>query len=68
MSRNMVPLLDNRRGEDLVRNICEKEGVKFDAFLELVQWECEQIGKTKKFGMEQRFNEILDWIETEKED
>ena len=65
MSRNMVPLLDNPRGEALVRTICEEKNISFDAFRELVYWECAQIGKGRKNGMTSQFNDILDRIEIE---
>ncbi len=62
MPRNVVVLLDNSSGRTMVKGICEKEGLLFAEFEELVQAEVEQTGKQRKAGLWDSFDDILDRI------
>lgn len=65
MPRNVVVLLDNQDGRAMVKDACDQRGYDFAAFTELVQAEVEQVGKQRKRGITDRFDDILDRIEKE---
>lgn len=48
--------------------MCEKHGFVFDVFDELIQAELKQVGKQRKKGLWQDFDDILDRIKTGKDD
>jgi len=63
MARNVVVLLDNSEGKALVKGECQKHGLAYAEFTELVQAEVEQVGKQRKRGLYDTFDDILDRIE-----
>ncbi len=63
MARNVVVLLDNPEGKQLIRQECTANGIGFPEFSELVQAEVDQTGKQKKKGLWDSFDDILDRIE-----
>ncbi len=65
MSRNVVVILDQKEGRDLVRKICRQNKIAIAEFEELVSAEVEQVGKQKKRGLYEHFDDILDRIELE---
>lgn len=65
MPRNVVVLLDNTEGRALIKEACQKGGVLFPEFQELVQAEVEQTGKQRKAGLWDAFDDILDRIQIE---
>jgi hypothetical protein len=60
MSRNVVVILDQKEGRQLVVRLCRKYGVRIADFEELVQAELAQVGKQRKRGLTESFNDILD--------
>lgn len=62
MPRNVVVLLDNAEGRNLVKKACKERKVLFSEFQELVQAEVEQTGKQRKAGLWDAFDDILDRI------
>ncbi len=65
MPRNVVVLLDNQQGRELVKNACKERSIHFAEFTELVQAEVEQTGKRRKAGLWDTFDDILDRIKEE---
>jgi len=65
MSRNVVVILDQKEGRDLVKKICRQNKISLAEFEELVGAEVEQVGKQKKRGLYELFDDILDRIEME---
>ena len=55
-----VPLLDSEEGRMIVRKICEKRGFSEDNFLDLVAAEVKHIGRDRRRGMTEDFEEIFD--------
>jgi hypothetical protein len=61
MPKNIVPLLaPESEGRKLTRQLCRKHKIKIAEFEELVQAEVEQIGKLRKRGLSDQFDDILD--------
>lgn len=60
MSRNVVVILDQKEGRQLVVRLCRKYGVRIAEFEELVQAEVNQVGKQRKRGLFLEFDDILD--------
>ena len=64
MPRSVVTLLENPSSRKLVGAMCEENGVFLEVFEELVQAEAEQVGKQRKAGLWDSFDDILDRIQT----
>ena len=62
---NIVVILDQKEGRELVKKICRKHKIVFSEFEELVAAEVEQVGKQRKRGLWDAFDDILDRIEVE---
>lgn len=60
MSRNVVVILDQKEGRQLVVRLCRKYGIRIAEFQELVDAELAQVGKQKKRGLFIEFDDILD--------
>lgn len=65
MPRNVVVLLDNTEGRQMVKATCKKNNLLFSEFEELVQAEVEQTGKKRRAGLRDSFDDILDRIQVE---
>lgn len=63
MPRKIVILLDNVDGRAMIKKACNTEGLRFPEFQELVQAEVKQIGKKRRAGLWDSFDDILDRIE-----
>lgn len=68
MPRNVVVILDQKEGRDLVRKICRKNKIGLPEFEELVAVEVDQVGKQRKKGLWEAFDDILDRINLEESD
>lgn len=68
MPRNVVVILDQKEGRDLVKKICKKHKIAIAEFEELVAIEVEQVGKQRKRGISDSFDDILDRISAEEDD
>lgn len=68
MSRSVVVILDQKEGRNLVKRICRKYGVRIAEFEELVQAEVNQVGKQRKRGLWQDFDDILDRMDEDLQD
>ena len=55
-----VPLLDSEEGRAIVRRVCEARKFPAERFLDLVEAEVKQIGKDRRRGMTEDFEEIFD--------
>lgn len=55
-----VPLLDSTQGREIVGRLCRQEGIREDVFWGLVRAELKQVGKLKKRGITDLFNDELD--------
>ena len=60
MPDHIVVLLANREGRELVRERCLANGFDIDDMEELVDAELEQVGKRRKAGLWDKFDDILD--------
>ncbi|MBD0866063.1 MAG: hypothetical protein GDA36_10930 [Rhodobacteraceae bacterium] len=67
MPRNVVVLLDNPEGREMVKTACNAAGIRFAEFQELVEAEIKQTGKAYKTGLRDDFDDILDRIMQEDE-
>ena len=65
MPRNVVVLLDNTEGRQMIKTACKKNNLLFSEFEELVQAEVEQTGKKRRAGLWDSFDDILDRIQVE---
>jgi glyceraldehyde-3-phosphate dehydrogenase/erythrose-4-phosphate dehydrogenase len=60
MAETGVVLLDSNIGRKILREACNKEKIQITTIEELVIAEMEQIGKLRKRGLYDRFDEIID--------
>lgn len=60
MADSGVVLLDSTTGRRIVRRQCREEGVEVTLLEDLVGAELDQIGKLRKRGLFERFDELLD--------
>lgn len=67
MSRNVVVILDQKEGRNLVKRLCRKHGVRIAEFEELVLAQVNQVGKQRRRGMWAEFDDILDRMDEEPE-
>jgi hypothetical protein len=65
MPKEVVVILSTAEGRELVRKHCRSSGVRMAIFQELVEAEIEQTGKQRKYGLPDRFDDILDRWEEE---
>jgi hypothetical protein len=63
MIRHVVVLLAKPEGRKLVRERCLAEGFDIDVFEEFVEAELEQVGKKRKAGLWETFDDIIDRLE-----
>ena len=55
-----IVLLDSPTGREIILKHCKKEGIEITVLEDLVSAELDQVGKRKKRGINERFDEILD--------
>ena len=55
-----VVLFDSDAGVKIIKQVCEEEGVSLALLIDLLDAELEQVGKARKRGLRDRFDEILD--------
>jgi len=60
MSRNVVVILDQKEGRNLVKRLCRKYSVRIAEFEELVHAQVNQVGKQRRRGLWAEFDDILD--------
>jgi hypothetical protein len=65
MARNVVVLLNNSDGQKMVKKACKDSGFIFAEFEELVEAEVTQMGKQRRAGLWDAFDDILDRIKIE---
>ncbi len=65
MSRNVVMLLDNPDGKAMIKKACKNNQMHFVEFKELVKAEVQQVGKQRRAGLWDDFDDILDRIQIE---
>lgn len=65
MTQKSVVLLNNPEGEKMVREVCKENGFHFSDFVELVEAEVEQVGRKRRAGLKDTFDDILDRIKIE---
>jgi hypothetical protein len=59
LKNHIVVLLASEEGRRLVRENCQAAGFDIDVFEALVDAELEQVGKQRKAGLWESFDEIL---------
>lgn len=59
MNHKGIPLLESGGGRDTLKRACRREKIPIAVFEALVEAELEQVGKLKKRGLWERFDEIL---------
>jgi hypothetical protein len=57
---NGLPLFEPSDARDALKRRCREAKIPIKLLLELVEAEIEQIGKTRKRGLRERFDELLD--------
>lgn len=62
MANSGVVLLDSKTGRRIVRRQCREEDIEPDLLESLVRAELEQIGKLRKRGLFERFDDLLDEV------
>lgn len=60
MADTGVVLFDSHIGRNILRKACSRENVQVIAIEDLISAELEQIGKMRKHGLYERFDEIID--------
>ena len=65
MSNGHVVILRSQAGQELIRSKCKAAGLDAGVLKELISAEMDQLGKLRKRGITDAFNEIFDSIETE---
>jgi hypothetical protein len=63
--QHVVVLLSKPKGRALARKHCSDAGFDVDFLYELVDAELDQVGKKRKRGLWQIFDDILDRLEAE---
>lgn len=62
MSMKGIVLLESGPGRDALKKHCRRMKLKVDAFEALVEAELEQMGKVKKRGLGEKFDEIFNEV------
>lgn len=57
---NGQPLFEQGDARDALKKRCREAKIPIKLLLDLVEAEMEQIGKTRKRGLRERFDELLD--------
>ena len=60
MPRDAVVLFSTKEGEALVRKHCRAAGIKLADLKELVEIEAGQVGRKRKAGLWDQFQEVID--------
>jgi len=55
-----LPLFKQTDERDALRKRCRSKGIKLQTLLDLVEVEIEMVGKAKKRGINEKFDEIFD--------
>jgi len=67
MVKALLAVLEQEEGRAIVRRLCRESNIDVDVLEELVEEEMNQIGKMKKKGMWDKFDDILDRIKEQDE-
>ncbi len=62
MVKQRVPLFEAGPGRDALKAKCRAEKIPIAALDQLVEAELDQVGKLRKRGLHERFDEILDGV------
>jgi hypothetical protein len=57
---NVLPIFDQSDAREALKKRCRAKGVPINTLLDLVKVEIEMMGKAKKKGIYEKFDEILD--------
>lgn len=57
---NGLPLFEQSDARDALKKRCREAKIPIKLLLDLVEAEIEQIGKTRKRGLRERFDQLLD--------
>ncbi len=60
MPRDAVVLFSTKEGEALVRKHCRAAGIRLADLKELVEIEADQVGRKRKAGLWDQFQEVID--------
>ncbi len=55
-----IALLEKDSGRDILKKVCRKHNVKVQLIEQLVEAELEQVGKLRKRGLYDKFDDVLD--------
>ena len=65
MAENIVVLMRSEKGRELVREKCNAHGLDVGTLELLIEAELKQVGKSRKFGLADEFDEIFDLLDGE---
>ena len=60
MPKDAVVLFSNKEGEALVRRHCRAAGIRIADLRELVEIEADQVGRKRKDGIWDKFEDVID--------
>lgn len=60
MPKDAVVLFSTKVGEALVRRHCRAAGIRIADLRELVEIEADQVGRKRKAGLWERFEDVID--------
>lgn len=60
MPKDAVVLFSTKEGEALVRRHCRAAGIRIADLRELVEIEADQVGRKRKAGLWERFEDVID--------
>ncbi len=60
MPKDAVVLFSTKEGEALVRKHCRAAGIRIADLRELVEIEADQVGRKRKAGLWERFEDVID--------
>ena len=60
MPKDAVVLFSTKEGEALVRKHCRSAGIRIADLRELVEIEADQVGRKRKAGLWERFEDVID--------
>ena len=64
MTENIVVLMQSEAGRKMVREKCKSSGLSVEALKLLIEAEMEQVGKLRKRGIREEFDEIFGMFDT----
>lgn len=54
-----IALLEKDNGREILKRVCRRYDIKLDLVEQLIEAELEQVGKRRKRGLGDRFDEVL---------